>query len=224
MTPIPIDGDDEQPALSTNGVLSRSGTADQIMDISSPSSDSTEPIGFDDSSPSQSQLSAELGTGYEEYEPRLEDDLLLQQTPGAASSMPLVVDELLNDTAQSPAEPTADLKGNVLPRFELSERDEISLEDGEVSRSISPNDADDSDDYEPPEPLPVVDNSAVSQESEVFSPKSSVPQAEVGEQGQGSDEPLIAARESPFAVDLTVTSPTGAKAPNTPEVWLDPYQ
>ncbi|MCJ1473992.1 hypothetical protein MMC13_002648 [Lambiella insularis] len=220
-TQIITEGNDEQSAPLANGLLSRSVTADQVMDISSPSSDGVPPIDFNQSNPSERQVSVENDTGYEDYEPRLENDILSQETAETDVNMPLIPDESSNDAAPLPVQRSPGSESMVVPDLKGLERDNISLEDGEVSRSISPDNADDSDDYEPPEPLPIVDNRAASQESEVFGPKSPLPETGPVEEGtdpdKPPDKPPVPARESPL-VELTADFATEAEAPVTHEV------
>ncbi|MCJ1401999.1 hypothetical protein MMC11_005218 [Xylographa trunciseda] len=194
--------DKDQVIAETNGFSPRQGSAEEIMDISSVSNDETQLDELNPKDPVEHLNGTDSELGYDEYEPRLENDLLPQPSVERDNSIQFVHDESSNSFPSGQLQVTSIEQGNVVQKLERPEADSSSLEDGEISRSVSPDEAGDSDDYEPPEPQLLVDNRA-SQETDVFSPRSPTPRPDSPSEVEVVPESQITVRKSPTAVDLT---------------------
>jgi len=186
--------------------FSRDGSPDEIMEISSDSSDEGQINDLDPETSPNQQMRPDSEMDDDEYEPHLETDILIQQLSDRSASTPVVDHSSTGTIALNAMQ--AD-RGNVDHTADSSSVDRSSVEEGEISRSMSADDGGDSDDYEPPEPAPAVDNRVASGESEAFSPK---PPSSYEEDGQIIGEPLAALAEAPvvdFTGDLSTASSEG---------------
>ncbi|MCJ1286121.1 hypothetical protein MMC26_005464 [Xylographa opegraphella] len=205
--PQEMQDDKDQMTAKNNSLSSRPGSAEEIMDISSVSNDEAQLDALILHDHVERHDSMESEFGHDEYEPRLEDDLLSQRSSEGNNSTHSIDDESLDLLPPGQVQVESMGQGNVVQEYDHPEVDSSSLEDGEISRSMSPDGSEDSDDYEPPEPQ-LVDNRA-SQETEMFSPRSPTPQLDKASKEGVTPELLISARESPTAVDIiaSVSSP-----------------
>ncbi|MCJ1392579.1 hypothetical protein MMC18_005449 [Xylographa bjoerkii] len=202
-----IQDDNKNVIAEIHALSSRQGSAEEIMDISSVSNDEAQLVDYNPNDTVEHNDDIESDFGYDEYEPRLENDLLSQPSAERDNSTHFVDDEGLDAFPLSQAQTIPTNQGNIARKLTRSEADSSSLEDGEVSRSMSPSGADDSDDYEPPEPQPILDNRA-SQETEIFSPRSPTPQLEDRSEADAIPALLIPVRGSPIVADLTADGGT----------------
>ena len=165
---------------------------DENMDISSSSDDEGElaPV-LQESSPERQAISVS-NSGDDEYEPPLDAHILLQHTPHGDSSMD-------SHAAPNSVQITQTVQGNISENMDSPVEYSSSLEEGEVSGNVTPADAGDSEDYEPPEPQYPVDNRADQPAAEDASPKS--PHADL-EQEEVHTEPVTAVAEKPTTVDI----------------------
>ena len=149
----------------------------------------------------------ESDLGYDEYEPRLENDLLSQPSAERDRSIHSVPDEVLDHFPPTQVHAKSVNQDTVGQKQGPLDSKSSSLEDGEVSHNMSSGGADDSDDYEPPEPQSLVDN-RTSQETEIFSPISPPPQLTKYSKEEIVPELLTPMLESPIIVDLTTEGDT----------------
>ncbi|MCJ1385177.1 hypothetical protein MMC17_008298 [Xylographa soralifera] len=213
--------DGDQIITETNGLFPRQGSAEEFMDISSVSNDEAQLDELIPIDPVEHHNDTESDFGYDEYEPRLENDLLSQRSAERDNSTRLDNDESLDPFPPSQVQVTLIEQGNVVQELDSLEVDSNSLEDGEISRSISPDEADDSDDYEPPEPQPLVDN-RVSQETEMFSPRSPTPQSDNPSKYEVIPESLVPVPELPTVVDHSASGGASHDVSNVRDESLAP--
>ena len=165
---------------------------DENMDISSSSDDEGQLVTLLREFSPERQVIVVSHSGDDEYEPPLDANVLLQNSPHRDSSIG-------SNTASKSLQITRNMQGNVSENLGRSVEDSNSLEEGEVSGNVSSADAGDSEDYEPPEPLSPVDNRADHPAAEDFSPKP--PSADL-EQEQVHPELVNAVGEARTIVDI----------------------
>ena len=173
------------------------------MEISSESSEEGEIKDFDPETSPDEQLGHDSEMDDDEYEPQLETDILIQEMPDRDATAD-VVDHASTETVGLNGMQVD--QGNVDHATDTQLLDRSSVEEGELSRSMSADDADDSDDYEPPEPVLVVDNRTVSDNSETFTPN--LPSSHE-EEGLIPTEPSTTVAEPSIVVNLTGDINTG---------------
>lgn len=203
-SPVPSIPITTRPTTPTSGQLSRPESPDEIMEISSDSSDEGEINDLDPETSPDQQLRRDSEMDDDEYEPQLETDILIQQMPDGDASID-VADHPSTETI-APNAMEVD-QGNVDHAADTPLVDRSSVEEGELSRSMSADDPDDSDDYEPPEPVPIVDNRAVSDKPDAVS--MTLPSSHK-EEGQVLTESTTALAEQSTIVDLTGDLRTGS--------------
>ncbi|MCJ1251410.1 hypothetical protein MMC30_008643 [Trapelia coarctata] len=186
-----------RPITPASRQLSRPESPDEIMEISSDSSDEGEIDNPDPEISPNQQLRPDSEMDNDEYEPQLDTDILVQQMPDRVASADVAVHPSRGMAAPNSMQVD---QGNVDHTADTPSVDRSSIEEGELSRSMSADDGGDSDDYEPPEPVPIVDNTAASDESEAFRSK---PPSSHEEEWQIPPESSTAVVGPSTVVDLT---------------------
>jgi hypothetical protein len=215
----------------------RRESIDMVMDISSSSEDEgqiTDPDQF--TTPPDVQVLDDSDD--EEYEPQLNTDFSSQAiTEGDTNNNPSTTEMMEGVDVQS-EEIMHDTQGNVEQASQVAISHDSSLEEGELSGGGSPRGSVDSDDYEPPEALVVVDNHSASEVSEAFSPRASLEPERVSAPREKSShspmgladtellmtisEPVIGQSQPQDLVDLTVDTNGGPVEPLPLEVRVIP--
>lgn len=196
-SPIPFVANTARFATPTSNAAFRQESPDEVMEISSDSSDEGQITDNEPETYPGQQMRPDSEMDDEEYEPQLETDMITHELSDRAASVNV---EEVRPTEIDASNAMETDQGNVSHTAEMALVDRSSVEEGEISCNMSPDDAGDSDDYEPPEPVPIVDNTAASEASEVFSPQ---PPSSPEEEGQLPADSSATVPQPPVVVDLT---------------------